>query len=449
MKLPYYVRIASIYGFTAFMWIVVSDKILESLVGSSETAAYALMQSVKGLFFVFVTTALVFIVSRRYFHREQEERRRAETNEQLYRNLFERIPLPVLVCDTESSAILDVNAQACLQYGYTRDEFLRLPASALYTHSAEETKALLDRGVVESQHRTKNGTLMSVQVFSHQVPWSQPKTVRLLMVKDVSAQRKAEDELLRITNSVQSLVQERTQQLEEKNSSHKEILGIAAHDLRSPLTSVSLTAELLDKYHDRMSPAEQSRRLASIVQLTQRMHEMISDLLSYSELEGSSNNNNESVALVPLVAEVIAEFETQAQLKQIAVTSSLGNHEVSVQGNPIRLSRAVGNLISNAVKYGPIGSVVSVSLATTSTGFAVLQVVDQGSGIPEKEIPLLFKPFQKLTPKPTGNETSTGLGLSIVKKIAEACGGKIEYSNEEDGTCFRLSLPLANRNLQR
>ena len=108
-----------------------------------------------------------------------------------------------------------------------------------------------------------------------------------------------------------------------------------------------------------------------------------------------------------------------------------------------RIREAIDNLISNAIKYSPIGGAIDI-IVTQEAGNIVVQVKDQGAGLSPEDISRLFGRFQRLSAKPTAGETSTGLGLSIVKRIVDLHGGRItvESAGHAKGATFNMQLPV-------
>ncbi|HPV06567.1 MAG TPA: ATP-binding protein, partial [Aggregatilineales bacterium] len=111
-------------------------------------------------------------------------------------------------------------------------------------------------------------------------------------------------------------------------------------------------------------------------------------------------------------------------------------------GDPDRLAQVIANLVSNAIKFSPPGSVVGIRTRQVMRR-QLLEVADSGPGIPQEEMPLLFQEFARLSPQPTGGEKSSGVGLSIAKHLVELHGGKIgARSKVGHGSLFWVELPI-------
>ncbi len=136
--------------------------------------------------------------------------------------------------------------------------------------------------------------------------------------------------------------------------------------------------------------------------------------------------------------------EPRATEKGILLERRIQHPLPLVRMDPLRVEQVASNLLANALKYSPPGARVIVALGESEGGL-LLSVIDQGPGIPASEVPRLFEDFSRASVPTTGGEKSTGLGLSIVRRIMEAHGGKAWVESEEGkGSTFRVWLPLGN-----
>lgn len=222
------------------------------------------------------------------------------------------------------------------------------------------------------------------------------------------------------------------------NQEKNEFLGIAAHDLKNPLTAVIGYAELLQLG----VPPDRTIKMADeIVTAGTRMRDLITNLLDANAIEeGRFTSNLERCDLAALAAQCIGNNRATASRKQIAI------HDRSAPGAFARADRnatmqILDNLISNAIKYSPQGSRVDIEVGANA-GLAWVAVKDQGPGLSESDQKKLFQKFTRLSAKPTGGESSNGLGLSIVKRLAEAMSGSVRCQSVLGaGATFALQLP--------
>ncbi len=224
------------------------------------------------------------------------------------------------------------------------------------------------------------------------------------------------------------------------NQEKNDFLGIAAHDLRNPLTTIIGSAELL-----RLQPApEKADRLSgNIIAAGSRMLQLIKDLLNTNAIEeGRYASQLEPCDLALLVQESVGHNLTAAVRKHIHLEFA-ADAPVWVQADRNAALQVLDNLISNAVKFSPPHRAVHLAL-THDASAACAIVRDEGPGISEEDQKKLFRKFSRLTARPTGGESSTGLGLSIVKRLAEAMGGTIECrSVVGQGASFIFRLQAA------
>ena len=261
-------------------------------------------------------------------------------------------------------------------------------------------------------------------------------------------------ELLRQTNyeleQQKEIVQLKSQELQRINEDLKtlnqeknNLIGIVAHDLRSPLSAVVSGLQLISMQPD--MPKEQlTQTVATMDGFIRKQLDMIVRILDIESLEaGNLNLKLESVDFRDIVQEELDNAAVAASGKNITMKLDMAPFALPVVADEKYLGQAVENLISNALKFSPIGSSVSVSV-TSMDGRARFTIKDQGPGISDEEQKKLFGRFQKLSAKPTGGEKSIGLGLSIVKRFVEAMGGKVWCESQPgDGAAFIIELDLA------
>jgi two-component system sensor histidine kinase/response regulator len=235
---------------------------------------------------------------------------------------------------------------------------------------------------------------------------------------------------------------EKQRELTGNNELKNKFIGIVAHDLRNPIISVRGFSELLLKDENNFTE-EQNEFLDIIHSTSQNMLAMINDLLDISRIEsGNMQLTQKNGSLNKLIQERIQLIQLQADKKHITIHRDLPLiPEVIFDAH--RLGQAIDNLITNAIKFAPIGSNVYLSLRQNGE-LIDFSVTDEGPGIPREEQHLLFSEFHRLSIRPTAGETSTGLGLAIAKKIIEAHNGMIEFETQEGmGSTFSLILPVA------
>src|SRR5712691_7979426 len=233
--------------------------------------------------------------------------------------------------------------------------------------------------------------------------------------------------------------------LRQANTFKSEILGTVAHDLKNPLGVILGRTEILKEMAGGAGALDDNMQtqIAYIRNAANRLTEMVDDLVSDAMADALDITiRREPVDIAVLVQEVAEANRPLAGRKEQTLTvAAPPNHAAMCDVDRIR--EAIDNLVSNAVKYSPIGGTVDLLVAQEAGGI-IVQIRDQGPGLSPEDISRLFGRFQRLSAKPTAGETSTGLGLSIVKRIVDLHAGQItvESAGPGKGATFKMSLPV-------
>jgi signal transduction histidine kinase len=230
------------------------------------------------------------------------------------------------------------------------------------------------------------------------------------------------------------------------NQEKDEFLSIAAHDLKNPLTVIMANCDMMQIIED---PDQIHKMAGQITTASERMHRLIKDLLDANAIEqGRYASKIEACDVGPLVAQMVEQNSFSAQRKQIAIRYN-PHERLVVSTDAAAAVQIIDNLLSNAVKYSPANSTIHVHVLAEN-GYALITIRDEGPGISEDDQKKLFQKYSRLTAKPTGGESSTGLGLSIAKRLAQVLGGDIECRSILGlGSTFILRLPLRGTEVQR
>jgi signal transduction histidine kinase len=242
-----------------------------------------------------------------------------------------------------------------------------------------------------------------------------------------------------------SLVVARIQDIEhlkQLNELKNKFLGIAAHDLRSPLAVVQSYIEMIRDPELDASAEKKNYFFERIQTVTKRMLNLINDLLDISAIEsGKLELQLAEVDLLKFLNDSVANHELAAKAKNIEVTAELPESLPRLKIDERRINQVLDNFVTNAVKFSPKGTKITIK-AEQKDDSVMVSVIDQGQGIPEEEQKKLFSEFGKTSVKPTDGEKSTGLGLAIVKKIVAAHGGEVGVKSKVgEGSTFYFVLP--------
>ncbi|MFQ4145407.1 sensor histidine kinase [Chlorogloeopsis sp. ULAP02] len=221
----------------------------------------------------------------------------------------------------------------------------------------------------------------------------------------------------------------------------------ASHELRSPLSAMISNAQygLLSRSDD---PVAQRQRFQKIFEIAKSMSSLVNNLLFLARYQGRLPNESlQEVDLTGLLKQITDEYGTQPEAQHISLISKLPTSSVDVLGDKLLLHQAVVNLLSNACKYTPCGGQVQLQLHTQSR-WAVIQVTDNGIGIPKADLPYIFERFYRVDKKRSRKTGGFGLGLAITQQIIQSHSGEISVkSSVGKGSTFQIILPLAAKRL--
>ncbi len=232
------------------------------------------------------------------------------------------------------------------------------------------------------------------------------------------------------------------EKLEDANAAKNRFLGMASHDLRNPLVTVRGFAEFLRDGTAGPVNEEQLDMIGTIHGASCAMLKMVNELLDVAAIEaGEFKLELQPQDVAALIGKSVYLAGIEAAKKGTRIVFVPPSAVPAVRLDADKMKQVIDNLLSNAAKYSPPGSSITVELQMKD-GQCVFSVMDQGPGIPEAERGKLFKDFGRLSSVPTGGETSTGLGLAICRKIVEAHHGAIFVENlPMRGCAFRVMLP--------
>jgi len=376
-------------------------------------------------------------------------------SERLFNGFFEGAPDAVVIVDG-GGVIVQANSQAERLFGYPRVELLGRPVEMLMperfrgshvahrgTYSDDMQPRPMGRGL-DLLGLRKDGREFPIDISLSPLP-NDAGVLVAAAIHDMTDHRRLEDEL-----------RARTRELEEADVYKDNLLAAVAHELRSPLSTLSNVAHIL---HSPGVDAAVQQRISSVIERqTAYMARLVEDLLDVSRVHrGRLSLRRESIdlrAVVPTAVE-FSRLPSQARKHHLEVAPAA--EPLWVSGDPIRLVQVVSNLLVNALKFTPEGGHIRCTTARED-GVAVLRVRDDGAGISQEMLSRVFDLFTQLGAAGEGRAGGLGIGLSLVRRLVELHGGTVAALSDGPGrgSEFVVRLPLlpagpdaANQGLQQ
>jgi signal transduction histidine kinase len=284
-------------------------------------------------------------------------------------------------------------------------------------------------------------------LFSHVIILANRQNQTYIKNQDLSLALKQSNQRLEKT------VEERTKEINERNQElllnneelkqiHDEkngLIHVLAHDLKSPLNNNKGLIQLL-RMPDNLTN-EQKDYLNKLEKSNGQGVQLIEDLLQLYRMENEQNPDVEHINISPYFDELIQKYEDNAGLKKIEIRKDIKTNQETFSTDPDKLQRIMDNLLSNALKFSYENSVIEIKVIQENNQLQI-EVKDDGMGILKEEHSKIFQKFQKMSNKPTAGESTSGLGLSIVKTLVAQLKGTIDFeSAPRKGTTFRVTLP--------
>jgi signal transduction histidine kinase len=231
--------------------------------------------------------------------------------------------------------------------------------------------------------------------------------------------------------------------LQRANAFKSEILGTVAHDLRNPLSVILGRTEMLTEMVGTAASSAETinAQIGHIRTAANRVTEIVNSLIKDAMADAHDITiRPDTIDIVALLEDIVEANQPLAARKDQSIAVA-APPALTATCDPDRMREAVDNLLSNAIKYSPIGGRIEVGVAEED-GRTVIRVGDQGPGLSPEDLARLFERFQRLSARPTAGEPSTGLGLSIVKRIVDLHNGVVAVRDTgPGGTTFTIAIP--------
>lgn len=221
-----------------------------------------------------------------------------------------------------------------------------------------------------------------------------------------------------------------------------ELLGILAHDLKNHLGGMLMSVQLLNEKAKNINDTRFQRMGANILRATDQMLSFVKEFLANAEVDHGRPMKFQPVHLADVASNVVQRHAEHASRKDITLLLEQQADGVLVEADRAALEQVLDNLVSNAVKFSPPGKTVRLVVAQTADERGEYRVSDEGPGFTETDRQQIFRRYRRLSARPTGGEPSTGLGLSIVKKLVQDMRGDLRFESVPgEGATFIVTFP--------
>ncbi|MFQ5501951.1 MAG: ATP-binding protein [Phycisphaerae bacterium] len=380
----------------------------------------------------------------------------------------EALRIRTTAIEAAGDAIMVTNRDGIIEYvnpafthavGYTPEEAIGCQTSIFKSGKHDEAfYQNLWQTVLEGKdwhgemiNRRKDGSLYPEELTISPVKDVKGEVVRFIAIKrDITVRKRAEETIRRHSEILERMVDERTAELEAakeraeaSNRAKSAFLANVSHELRTPLHGILSFAGFGINKYDIVEPDKLLGYFRRIHQSGRTLLSLLNDLLDLAKLEsGSMTFDFRQADLGELVDSVTEEFGALASEREILIRSVDPEFHVVAELDAEKMKQVIRNLLSNAVKFSPIGGIIEVSM-TRKDQSLVISVRDQGPGIPEDELDLVFDKFVQSSRTKTG-AGGTGLGLAICRQLVTALDGRIwAENNAHCGAIFSVEVPLS------
>jgi len=396
------------------------------------------------------------------FIEQEQQRQRSEAalkeSEIRYQVIFEGASEGIIALRIADQSFQYINPAMCTLFGYTYDEFIHLTMVDLHPHEALPKVlaefAALARGdkviAISIPCCRKDGSMFYADVKATSTRLNDQE-ILVGFFSDITERRHAEEALIEERNLLARRVDERTADLSRANTdliravrAKDEFLANMSHELRTPLNAIlALSEGLLEQFRGPLNERQQAS-LRNIEISGRHLLALINDILDLSKVESGRMELQYDVFVIADVCESSFLFvKEQAIKKQLHLGFQLSDRLAKVNADPKRLKQMLVNLLSNAVKFTQKNGRVSLDV-TIDAEMEVIRftVEDTGIGMSPEGMARLFQPFIQLDSSLSRQHDGTGLGLALVRRLAELHGGSVSVESEiGKGSRFVIALP--------
>ncbi|MCC6549079.1 MAG: PAS domain S-box protein [Ignavibacteriaceae bacterium] len=387
-----------------------------------------------------------------------------EKEERLLSEVFKTMNEGILVSD-ESGRLTRVNKAALVILESAEISDINFISGVTVTPTTKDSRIITNPSnlpfprVLNGESFLNEEFLLKLEGYNHKIILvsgqkltdSEGETMgAFITLNDITEKKRAEEELLLYGDHLETLVEQRTAELEQEKERAESadrlksaFLATMSHELRTPLNSIiGFTGILLQEKPGQLN-TEQKKQLNMVQNSSRHLLSLINDVLDISKVEsGQLKIFPEEFDIQPVIHKVIENVKPAAAKKNLLLHSTIAESVRSITTDKLRFQQILINLVNNAIKFTESGF---VRLDAKVTGNQLtIRVIDTGIGIPEEQVQNLFKPFIQIDSGLTRKHEGTGLGLSICKKLADLLHGEISVETEFGvGSTFIVSLPIS------
>lgn len=385
-----------------------------------------------------------------FIMQRQEQARALQESEERYRLLVEQAPVAIAVYYGDMIAYL--NPAGCELLGVPDAAAILGTSMMQYIHPdslpllQERQRRLPQEGRLEPAEEKiirPDGETRDIEVITSAIRYKDKPAV-MVIAQDITQRKQMAAENARLYAAEQERAEALLAALarqQELDRLKDEFLQNSSHELRTPLT---VAMGYVDMVADENVGELQATQRMMLKSAQSRLYDLYQIVMGLTTLAVSGGNSvyRDQVHLTALVQDIVQDFQALAAQNDLTLHTNIEPDLPPLSGNPIHLGQLVDNLLSNAVKFTPKGGTITVRLFTSETGL-VLEVIDTGIGVAPEQMERIFERFYQVDGSATRRYGGAGLGLALVKEIAEAHRGRVSVTSAiSQGSTFRVEIPL-------